>query len=160
MSTGPNKIPADYNTTDIYLEYCNYCTTIKHEEYVDRRKYLAILYETNKMIMNKIIEESKEVFIPWLGIFRVKKGNTIAMAHFNHSSGTDGWYVPKDWAASKKAGKWVYHLNEHRGGHKYKFYWKKTAIQNIKPYRFKASRGNARRLGYILKNVMTIDYFE
>ena len=65
-----------------------------------------------------------------------------------------------DWEATKKANTKVYHLNEHRAGHRYRFYWEKVPVSNISVYSFIACRKNKRRLAEILKTQPTIDYFE
>ena len=65
-----------------------------------------------------------------------------------------------DWAASKKLGKRIYHLNDHTGGYKYRFYWTKGIIKNITAYSFIPTRTNTRTLAGILKDKnRELDYF-
>ena len=73
---------------------------------------------------------------------------------------TDKNTLRVDWQASKKFNKRIYHLNEHTGGYKYRFYWSRGIIKNITAYSFIPTRTNSRRLASILKdNNRELDYF-
>ena len=66
-----------------------------------------------------------------------------------------------DFHQSAKVGKKVYHMNDHRDNHAYRWYWNKylNRLTNGKYYSFTPTRKNKRRLANILKNRKDIDYF-
>ncbi len=68
-----------------------------------------------------------------------------------------------DFQHLKKTGQKIYHLNEHRAGYRYQFYWDKKRTGPIKNkfyYKFYPTRKNKRRLAQILKTDFDKDYFE
>ena len=114
--------------------------------------YKDICDEFNKLFIDEILISSEEMRLPYrLGTIRVKKSK---MKYDDKNK------LKIDWAASKKLGKRIYHLNDHTGGYKYRFYWTKGIVKNITAYSFIPTRTNTRRLASILKDKeRELDYF-
>lgn len=150
------SIPADYHIEDIYKVYKKTSIANTGEYPVEYSIYHKILCDVHKMMMDKILLESKDILLPYIGSIRIKKKYPHSSKPFEERKK----YIPKDWVASKKAGKWIYETNEHRGGYHYRFFWFKRLIPNIPYYTFKPARTNKRKLAFLLKNKPVIDYFE
>lgn len=148
----------DNGTQEIYKFYKEKIKEIcKNEEelnkiLVDKVLYQTICDEFNKLLIDEILINSEEVRLPYrLGTIRVKKSK---MKYEDKNK------LKIDWAASKKLNKRIYHLNDHTGGYKYKFYWTKGIVKNITAYSFIPTRTNTRRLASILKDKnRQLDYF-
>ena len=119
---------------------------------VDKQIYRKICDEFNKLLVDEILISSEEIRLPYrLGTIRIKKSK---MKYDDKNK------LKIDWAASKKLGKRIYHLNDHTGGYKYRFYWTKGIVKNITAYSFIPTRTNTRRLASILKDKnRQLDYF-
>jgi hypothetical protein len=119
---------------------------------VDKQIFREICDEFNKLMIEKILLNSEEIRLPYrLGALRVKKSK---MKYDDKNK------LKIDWAASKKLGKRIYHLNDHTGGYKYRFYWTKGIVKNITAYSFIPTRTNTRTLASILKDKnRQLDYF-
>jgi hypothetical protein len=130
------------------------CATEEEEEaiLVDKQIYRKVCDEFNKLFIDEILISSEEMRLPYrLGTIRVKKSK---MKYDDKNK------LKIDWAASKKLGKRIFHLNDHTGGYKYRFYWTKGVVKNITAYAFIPTRTNTRRLASILKDKeRELDYF-
>ena len=148
----------DNGTREIYKYYKEEVQKIcKDEEelnkiLVNKSLYQTICDEFNKLLIDEILINSEEVRLPYrLGTLRIKKSK---MKYDDKNK------LKIDWAASKKLGKRIYHLNDHTGGYKYRFYWTKGIVKNITAYSFIPTRTNTRRLASILKDKeRQLDYF-
>mgnify|MGYP003150369870 CR=1 FL=1 len=148
----------DNGTQEVYRYYKNevkkICKTDKDLEgiLVDKSLYQTICDEFNKLLIDEILINSEEMRLPYrLGTIRIKKSK---MKYDDKNK------LKIDWATSKKLGKRIYHLNDHTGGYKYKFYWTKGIVKNITAYSFIPTRTNTRRLASILKGKnRQLDYF-
>lgn len=122
-------------------------------EHVDYKVYRKINEEYNKRIVKDILLNVGEYELPHrLGSIRIQKKKMRL----------EVGSMKVDWKASRKIGKRVYHLNDHRDNYRYKWYWKKSnaIVKNKKLYSFTASRENKRELARLLKTNNMIDYFE
>jgi len=139
----------DNGASDAYKYYKN--NTIK-ELQVDKKIYRNICDEFNKLFLDEILINAEEMRLPCrLGTLKVKKSKM----KYNDKN-----KLKIDWAASKKVGKRIYHLNDHTGGYKYRFYWTKGIVKNITAYSFIPTRTNTRKLASILKDTeRQLDYF-
>ena len=87
---------------------------------VDKQTYRKICDEFNNLLIEEILINSGEIRLPYrLGTIRIKKSK---MKYDDKNK------LKIDWAASKKLGKRIYHLNDHTGGYKYRFYWSKGVV--------------------------------
>ena len=146
---GEGNYKKDFGSNEIYNYYKD---TVLPELQVDKQTFRKICDEFNKLIIDEILVNSEEVRLPYrLGTIRVKK---TKMKYDDKNK------LKIDWAASKKLGKRIYHLNDHTGGYKYRFYWTKGIVKNITAYSFIPTRTNTRTLASILKDKdRQLDYF-
>lgn len=122
------------------------------KHYVETKVYRSICYEFNKRISNFVLLEAGEFRIPYrLGVLRIRKRKT------NMEN------LRMDFAATKKHGVKLYHLNEHSREYYYRYYWRKSQsiVKNKTAYSFKATRDNTRKLASLIKDTTNnIDYPE
>ena len=146
---GEGNYKKDFGSDDAYKYYKK---NVIPELQVDKQTFRKICDEFNKGFIEKILRNSEEIRFPYrLGTLRIKKSK---MKYDDKNK------LKIDWAASKKLGKRIYHLNDHTGGYKYRFYWTKGIVKNITAYSFIPTRTNTRRLASILKDKeRELDYF-
>lgn len=141
------RITADYGINDLYKYYVSITNeSFRQPELI----FKTLIKDLNKTLITKLL--SGPVSIKLLcrcGDLRIKK-TKMKFSDINN--------LRIDWAATKKANKKVYHLNEHRNGHRYRFAWTKPKLKNITAYSFKPTRTNKRALAHILHNNKDIDY--
>ncbi len=134
------------NITVLYDIYCK--NTVPGLQ-VPKEQFKNILKKFSVLLTDKVLD-AEEVKLPIIGTLRVKKVKQS--------------YLPTkmkiDYQATKLAGKKVYHLNDDRNGHFYRFSWKKSRITNIRYYSFVPERWHLkRRLCHLLKTEMSKDFF-
>lgn len=146
---GEGNYKKDYGSNDVYKKYKE---DVIPELQVDKKLFRKICDDFNRMLIEEILLNSEEVRLPYrLGTVRIKKSK---MKYDDKNK------LKIDWAASRKLGKRIYHLNDHTGGYKYRFYWTKGIIKNITAYSFIPTRTNTRTLASILKDKnRELDYF-
>ena len=146
---GEGNYKKDFGSNDVYTHYKN---IVIPELQVDKQKFRKICDEFNKLLIDEILVNSEEMRLPYrLGTIRIKKSK---MKYDDKNK------LKIDWAASRKLGKRIYHLNDHTGGYKYRFYWTKGIVKNITAYSFIPTRTNTRTLAGILKDKnRELDYF-
>lgn len=146
--TKTKRIVSDYGVKDIYKYYKG----VTNKE--DRLPYSIaskILKDANKAIADAVMMGNEIELGDSTGRLLIKKRK------INFSSSNR---LKVDWGRTKKTGIKVYHLNEHRNGYNYRWFWKKTKIKNSTLYSFIACRRNKRTLSHILKNIKEVDYTE
>jgi|TARA_R110000737_G_scaffold318312_1_gene329198 hypothetical protein len=146
---GLGNYKKDNGSNEVYKHYKK---EVIPELQVDKKLFRAVCDEFNRLIVEAILIRSEEVRLPYrLGTIRIKKSK---MKYDDKNK------LKIDWAASKKIGKRIYHLNDHTGGYKYRFYWTKGIVKNITAYSFLPTRTNTRHLASILKDKeRELDYF-
>jgi len=146
---GEGNYKKDFGSDDAYKYYKK---NVIPELQVDKQTFRKICDEFNKGFIEKILRNSEEIRFPYrLGTLRIKKSK---MKYDDKNK------LKIDWAQSKKLGKRIYHLNDHTGGYKYRFYWSKGIVKNITAYSFIPTRTNTRTLAGILKDKeRELDYF-
>jgi len=146
---GEGNYKKDFGSDDVYKYYKSDGIP---ELQVDKQTFRKICDEFNKEFIEEILKNSEEIRFPYrLGTLRIKKSK---MKYDDKNK------LKIDWAQSKKLGKRIYHLNDHTGGYKYRFYWSKGIVKNITAYSFIPTRTNTRTLASILKDKeRQLDYF-
>ena len=146
---GEGNYKKDFGSNEVYKYYKD---NVIPELQVDKQTFRKICDEFNKLIIDEILINSEDVRLPYrLGTIRIKKSK---MKYDDKNK------LKIDWAASRKLGKRIYHLNDHTGGYKYRFYWTKGIVKNITAYSFIPTRTNTRTLASILKDKdRQLDYF-
>lgn len=144
---------------DLYLIYQK---DVMKDLCLSYREYSDLLNMFNKELINSIIYESADIKLPHLGNIRIRK-TKVNLTKLNKL--LPNWEATnKLWAENpeaKEKKQLVFHLNEHRGGYKYKIYWDKTKVRlkNKSFYYFIPAREFKRDLAKVLKNNFEIDYY-
>lgn len=141
-----------YTIADYYLSYKDYIEEGTQYD-VPYQTFRAIVLDYFKYIRDEVMLNSKEVKLPCrLGTLQIVKHKPKEYT---------GKSLRWDWQATKQLGKPVYHLNEHSGEYKYRFFWSKQGciFKNKGKYMFVASRDNKRDLCKLIKS-RTVDYVE
>ncbi len=153
-----NKV--EYKIKDLYKHYNE---QVQKELQVPYSVYSAILKEFNLSLVDLIINHSEGVKLPSnLGYIRIRKRKVDL---------TKKDKLIPDWGKTNKL--WdenpiakekkiiVFHLNEHRGGYKYKIFWDKSKpkLKNKTFYYFVPTRAFKRKLASVLKTNFEIDYY-
>jgi hypothetical protein len=159
---GKNK--GDYTLKDVYQSYKKevidqISNPIGTEKSLikSKQELLNIWKDYLKAIMDAQIDNAEVYDLPFgLGRQKIQKMK-IPISLISNANA-----LKVDYEASKKFDfkRIIYHLNEHRDGCRYRFYWgKKHKVVGISLYSFIPTRTNKRRLAKILKET-TQDYFE
>lgn len=151
-------MPKKTATHTITSMYKTYAKNTPEAIRVPYKLFVRIIDTFGAKFYESILYGSNEVRLPNIGEFRVIK-KKMCMALFDRRGCDNNNKVKIDWAATKKAGKRIFHLNEHRDGHSYQLKWRKRAVTGIYIYKFRAIRRRKRELASILQNRPEIDYF-
>ena len=136
------KAYTGHNFYDSYLEYVEDNPLYQ----VEYRVFRDIINDYFKYLRDELIENGKEVKLPC-------RMGTIQIVEHKPKEYT-GKSLRIDYAESKKAGKVIYHLNEHSNFYKYRIYWNKQNMitPNKTKYQLVMTRDNKRHLAQIIKN--------
>lgn len=142
---GKNRIQDPY--TEIHM-YEAYISEIEEDSpyYVSREMFKKVLKLYFNMVMDYILEKSREYTLPLrFGYLSIRK--------FKPSLRWRDAY-PVDFKLTNEAGKRVINLNDHSSGFKYKFHWCKITgkVVNCPTYTLQMSRANKRRLAKLIKS--------
>lgn len=145
----PKLINGSLKSTQLFEHYK---TVALPELQVTEEQYKRILKKFAVKFMDKVLLDSEEVQLPIVGGIRIKKfKQEIDLTKPNK--------LRVDWAATKKHKKRIYHLNDHRDGFIYRYFWRRPKIANRQYFSFMAERYHCkRRLAKILKTTDT-EYF-
>ena len=121
-----------HNFYDSYLEYVEDNPLYQ----VEYRVFRDIINDYFKYLRDELIENGKEVKLPC-------RMGTIQIVKHKPKEYT-GKSLRIDYAESKKAGKVIYHLNEHSNFYKYRIYWNKQNMitPNKTKYQLVMTRDN------------------
>ncbi len=148
-------ISVDYTLKHIYNSYKkNFPKKIQ----VNKQDFIKINAEFAKLLKNKILLDSEEVGLPCGGSLRIKK---VLQRFSKDTTGKINKNRLKiDWAATKKAGKQIFHTNEHRAGYYYMVSWIRPAKPYVRFYNFLPTRYTfKRKLSILLKTKPELDYY-
>lgn len=168
---GPNRNKVDYSLPELYKAYIKGLADKESKYNVKRGQYGDVLRDLNEAVAKLIVEDNFELRIPSrLGTKRVKKTKQVLKTDEEGNLITRGLAVDfkatlEMWAEDPEAKaekRKIYHLNEHTGGYKHKWFWSKKICNapNKKVYQFIASRDHKRFLGKELKTNDKIDFYE
>lgn len=134
-----------YTGKDFYKSYIDYVGDNPLYQ-VEYRVFRDIINDYFKYLRDELIENGKEVKLPC-------RMGTIQIVKHKPKEYT-GKSLRIDYAESKKAGKIIYHLNEHSNFYKYRVYWNKQNMitPNKTKYQLVMTRDNKRHLAQIIKN--------
>lgn len=104
---------------EVYNTFCELNPDIN----ITYKLYREILMNYNKAILEHILETGEMVHLPWgIGGLSISKFK-CAIRKIVSDKGAELVNYNIDWKETKKQGKYVYHLNLHTGGFRYKWYW-------------------------------------
>lgn len=123
------------NECDIYKHYKNI-----NENPVSKKVFMEVLTAINIEFMRQIIEEGKEIRMPYLSTLCITKNKNIKKETF-------------DYEHFNLTGEKRNYTNEHSDGYRAKFRWKKSGckIPGKTVYSFKPARDNSRNLAKEMK---------
>lgn len=141
----------DYRTAS-KESYKKFCAEFPEVD-IDFGTYKTIITEYNKSIADHILETGETVLLPWgigpITIIKYKKTQKV----IQNEEGRERYNYSINWKETKKAGKYVYHLNLHTSGFSYRWFWS-PKVSNIRlphTWEFLPAREHKRRLAAILK---------
>lgn len=111
---------------------------------LDYSRFKAITERLGKVILECLQDRSEGFKMPsGLGYIQIGKYKPKTLTPKSLSP---------DYKASKDYGKYIYHLNEHSDGYKYRLYWSKVPFTFAGRYKYSLSfvRANKRRLAQLI----------
>lgn len=134
---------------DTWQRFCveNPKITLSYNEYCN------IIYTFSYNFRDHLLNTGEKIKLPHgLGPFAISKKKCIKTITLP-DTGEEKVALPVDWAKTKKAGKYIYHLNFHTNGYRFKWKWFSYAAQFFKAdvWSFKPSRITSRLLTFYLK---------
>jgi hypothetical protein len=163
MKRGKGKIKVHYGRADMYKHYIESTEKLPEAAQVSYSDYCKVLNKFNTDISTAIMESAYEFILPKrLGTVRIKKykpkvrldeegkllTNNLAV---DYKATNELWENNPE---AKKAGKKVFHLNNHSDGYRYIWYYStyRSNLPNKSLYRFIPTRTNKRELSKLIKN--------
>ena len=131
-----------------YKNFCEQHPSIS----ISFKDFIKIIKTYNQNLINHLIETGDKVKLPYgIGDLRIVKYKPIKTKITKSGKELPNYTI--DWIETKKAGKYIYYLNDHTEGYKYLFMWKwaSSRLKHAEIWSFKASRIHSRRLGALLK---------
>jgi nucleoid DNA-binding protein len=131
------RVKVEYRTSNksVYEKFCSTHPEIK----LSFTEWKKILQAFSYAYRDYILETGDKVKLPFgLGSFTINKRKTQKTKIY---MGKQYINLPVDWAETKKAGKYIYHLNTATDGCKYNWMWLREdarwaySIWNFKPLR-------------------------
>lgn len=115
---------------DLYKHYKNTC-----DDPLSKQEWKSVLDELNKEFMRMIIEEGKNMKMPYLGKLSIRKYKPISAKSL-------------DFGHYNKTGEKIYFTNEHSDGFRARFHWSKMQcrIPGKAPYSVEITRKNSRAI--------------
>jgi len=134
------KPNVEYKQLDLY----DYYQALHPDTDINYKQYTEVLQSFNTAIMDDILK-GKDFNMPfYLGKLSIRKKENIITE--------DKKFLKVDFQATKRAGKTMYHLNEHSGNKYARFMWNKGELINKTFYTFKATRIYRRAIAAVMKS--------
>lgn len=142
-----------------YVNILNRYDKVTPENMRVPRKRITKVLKAFVAKLRKYVQQSDEVALPGhMGNIRIRK--TISI-YTEMPPGKRPRNMAIDWKATKKLGKYVYHLNDDRGGCRYRIHWKKpTRLPWMTSYCFIPCRSFKRTTAKILLTDLAREYYE
>lgn len=155
MKNEPNRSAKRTKSYTVASFYNDYLTTIEPDTVydIDYNKYRAIITDYFKFLQNRLIEEGKQVKLPYrMGSIQIIKSRP---KHWDKRS------LRIDYQATKQYNKLILLDNQHSDGFKMRCWWNKVdmMVPNKSKYQLVLTRANKRRLARIIKERL-IDFEE
>lgn len=145
---------ASYSYRMASRENFNKFTTDNPDITLSFLEWQNIIYTFNYGFRDHLLETGERCKLPWgIGEFSItkKKGRT---EWTNPETGETHKKLPVDWKKTKEKGKYIYHLNHHTNGYKFKWRWFIYSSRMAKAdiWTFKPSRVSSRLLKHYISN--------
>lgn len=143
------RVSVEYRTAskDVYDRFCQENPDIK----IGYTEWCNILYTFSYNFRDSLLETGDRGKLPWgLGNFAVTKKKRQRIVKL--PDGTEKINLPVDWKKTKEAGKYIYHMNFHTNGYKFKWKWFIGSARFYKcdVWSFKPSRVSSRMLKHYI----------
>lgn len=146
----PKKFRAHYTLKDVYEYYTRIVDPELQVSYKVFRKLNKQIYDE---VNHEVLYKSESVTLPY-------GAGHLTVLKRPMRFGSDR-IIPLDYKKTKELGKKVFHMNEFRNNHIYRYSWVKVGtIINKSYYIFKATRARTRELSQILQTKPEIEYFD
>lgn len=115
-------------------------------------EYKKVIYTFNSLLVTHLLETGDKVKLPF-GLGELVINKYKPKKYVTNKDGKERVNLPINWLETKKAGKYVYHLNAHTDGYKYYWMWNwwKSRIKFAFMWKFEMARVNSRLLKTYLK---------
>jgi len=142
------RVKVEYATTkkEVYKRFKQ-----KHPEItIDYTTWASVIYNFNYAFRDHLLETGfKHKFIHGFGEFAITKWKPNQTVIIN---GEEKMNLPVDWKKTNEFGRYIYHLNHHTDGYKFKWKWfnKAARFAAYPLWNFKPSRVTSRLLKHYL----------
>lgn len=145
------RVSVQYSQTSkaTYNRFCEANPTIK----ITYLQYSNIIYAFNYGFRDYIYETGDKGKLPFgFGDFVINKYKPKIDRLLGKEEEGKKSFIPVDWKKTKELGRYVYHLNLHSDGWKYKFQWNYSSarFKGYKLWWFKPSRVTSRTLRHYI----------
>ena len=145
------RVHIQYRTgsRDTYDRFCeeNPEITLSYNEYCN------IIYTYMYNFRNYVLETGEKRKLPFgIGAFAISKKKMIRTLTIPET-GEEKVGLPVDWVKTKKAGKYIYHMNYHTEGFRFKWKWfiYSAIFYKADVWSFKPSRVSSRLITHYIK---------
>ncbi len=154
------RVAVEYRSSskEVYKKFCELHPGIV----ISFQDWKDVIYGFNEKLRNHILDTGEKVKIPWgFGSLAISKKKRKKEKTFEGKTYVN---LAVDWAATRKAGKYIYHFNAHTGGYNCKWYWfleeGRFFLSDI--WYFKPSRESSREMTQYIKktDINRIDYYK
>jgi len=130
-----------------YKEFCKNYPNI----FISFDVYKNIIYTTNDLYAKYVLDGEKVKLPQGFGSLAINKKKQRIKINIK---GVDKMCLAIDWPETKKHGKYIYHMNSHTDGYRFKWYWFKAEafLPDHFAWSFNATRINSRKLAQLLKD--------
>jgi hypothetical protein len=112
-----------------------------------------IIYTFNYNFRDYLLETGDKAKLPWgIGEFAVNK-KKMKSTFVHPETGKEYRILPVDWKKTREKGKYIYHLNKHTNGYRYKWKWFISSSRLFKAdiWVFKPSRVSSRLINHYIQ---------
>ncbi len=144
------RVPVEYRTASKKC-YEAFCKANPHI-HIAFDKWKEIIYTYNEMYVDYVLKTGDAIKLPWgFGKISVNKSKQRATRKYNGKTYIN---LAIDWKRTKQEGKYVYHLNHHTHGYKFRWKWFGTSALFFQSdvWNFRPSRVVSRKLTQYLKD--------
>lgn len=111
--------------------YNKFCETHKDVK-ISFKDYQNVIKEYNKSILMHILDTGELINLPWgIGPLSINKYKKKITKKTTDNGNNEMYTYSINWPETRKAGKYIYHLNLHTQGFSYTWFWS-PKLSNVK----------------------------